>query len=63
MFIVVSDALKAGPRADPPFNLDRALIFTAVLALAVVPLPLALGLFGRRERLVLRRLRSDGLSA
>lgn len=63
VFIVVSDALKAGPRADPPFNLDRALIFTAVLALAVVPLPLALGLFGRRERLVLRRLRSDGLSA
>ncbi|KAI1424006.1 major facilitator superfamily domain-containing protein [Xylaria sp. FL1777] len=59
IFIVVSDALKAGPDADPPANLNRALIFTAVLALAAVPLPLSLGLFGRKDKLVLRRLRSD----
>jgi len=59
IFIIISDALKAGPEADPPGNLQRALIFTAVLALAVVPLPLALGLFGRRDKLVLRRLHSD----
>ncbi|KAI1758348.1 major facilitator superfamily domain-containing protein [Xylaria castorea] len=59
VFIVVSDALKAGPDADPPANLNNALIFTAVLALAVVPLPLFLGLFGRRDKLALRRLRSD----
>ncbi len=59
IFIVVSDALKAGPEADPPANLDRALVFTAVIALAAVPLPLSLGLFGRKDRLALRRLRSD----
>ncbi|KAI1370033.1 major facilitator superfamily domain-containing protein [Xylaria arbuscula] len=59
IFILVSDALKAGPQADPPANLSRALIFTAVIALAVVPLPLSLGLFGRRDKLTLRRLRSD----
>ncbi|KAI8950272.1 major facilitator superfamily domain-containing protein [Xylaria longipes] len=59
VFIVVADALKAGPHADPPANLNNALIFTAVLALAVVPLPLSLGLFGRRDKLALRRLRSD----
>ncbi|KAI0602131.1 MFS general substrate transporter [Biscogniauxia sp. FL1348] len=60
IFIIVSDALKAtGPRADPPDNLDRALIFTAVVALAAVPLPLALGLFGRRDKVVMRRVQSD----
>ncbi|KAK5626192.1 hypothetical protein RRF57_001907 [Xylaria bambusicola] len=59
IFILVSDALKAGPKADPPANLSRALIFTAVIALAAVPLPLSLGLFGRKDKLALRRLRSD----
>ncbi|KAI1310773.1 major facilitator superfamily domain-containing protein [Xylaria venustula] len=59
IFIIISDALKAGPNASPPANLNRALIFTAVLALAAVPLPLALGLFGRKDKLALRRLRSD----
>ncbi|KAI8626499.1 major facilitator superfamily domain-containing protein [Xylariaceae sp. FL1651] len=59
VFILISDALKAGPDADPPMNLSRALIFTAVVALAVVPLPLSLGLFGRKDKLVLRRVRSD----
>lgn len=59
LFIVISDALKAGPEADPPENMDNALIFTAVLALAAVPLPLMLGLFGRRDKLVMRRVRSD----
>jgi hypothetical protein len=59
IFILISDALKAGPKANPPQNLDRALIFTAVVALVVVPLPLSLGLFGRKDKLTLRRLRSD----
>ncbi|KAI1124240.1 major facilitator superfamily domain-containing protein [Nemania abortiva] len=59
VFILVSDALKAGPDGDPPANLSRALIFTAVIALAAVPLPLCLGLFGRKDKLVLRRVRSD----
>ncbi|KAF2970953.1 hypothetical protein GQX73_g2616 [Xylaria multiplex] len=59
VFILISDALKAGPTANPPANLSRALIFTAVIALAAVPLPLCLGLFGRKDRLKLRRLQSD----
>ncbi|KAI1141564.1 MFS general substrate transporter [Hypoxylon sp. FL0543] len=59
VFIVISDALKAGPEADPPQNMSNALIFTAVLSLAVVPMPLALGLFGRADKLVMRRVRSD----
>ncbi|KAI0377020.1 MFS general substrate transporter [Hypomontagnella monticulosa] len=59
IFIVISDALKAGPDADPPFHMTNALIFTAVIALVTVPLPLALGLFGRQDRLVMRRVRSD----
>ncbi|KAI1380347.1 MFS general substrate transporter [Hypoxylon crocopeplum] len=59
VFIVISDALKAGPEADPPFHMNNALVFTAVIALVVVPLPLALGLFGRADKLVMRRVRSD----
>jgi MFS family permease len=59
IFIVVSDALKAGPEADPPFNMRRALVFTAVVALAVAPLPMCLGLFGRGENVQLKRVRSD----
>jgi MFS transporter, FLVCR family, MFS-domain-containing protein 7 len=56
-FILISDALREPDSADPPQNMTRALIFHAVLALAVVPLPLCLGLFGREVSL--RRLRSD----
>lgn len=59
VFIIISDALKASETANPPENMDHALIFTAVVALAVVPLPLALGLFGRKDKLVMRRVRSD----
>ncbi|KAI1845984.1 hypothetical protein JX266_007793 [Neoarthrinium moseri] len=58
-FILISDALKAPADADPPANLDRALVFQAVIALAVVPLPLCLGLFGRADRVKLRRVESD----
>ncbi len=64
VFVLAGDALRAGPDDDedaagPPGNLDRALLLYAVLALAAVPFPLALGLFGRRDRLVMRRVRSD----
>ncbi|KAI1613062.1 FLVCR family MFS transporter [Exophiala viscosa] len=55
IFIVVMNALKNGKDADPPLGMKRALIFQAVLGLAVVPLPLCLGLFGRAGRV--RRLR------
>lgn len=59
VFIIVSDALKAGPGANPPENLDRALVFTAVIALIAVPPPLALGLFGRADKVVMRRVTTD----
>lgn len=59
IFIVISDTLRDDDAASPPQNMKRALIFTAVVAMAVVPLPLALGLFGRRDAVLLRRVRSD----
>jgi hypothetical protein len=54
VFIVVSGALKreGGDMRD-------ALTFHAVMALVAVPMPLCLGLFGRKEKLLLRRVRSD----
>ncbi|KAK0742433.1 major facilitator superfamily domain-containing protein [Apiosordaria backusii] len=58
VFIVVSGALKEN-EGSPRGDMERALIFHAVLALVAVPLPLCLGLFGRREKLELRRVRSD----
>jgi MFS family permease len=59
IFVIVSDALVDGPNASPPRNMKRALIFQAVIALVVVPLPLFLGLFGRADKVVLRRIQSD----
>ena len=47
VFIVLSDALKAGGEADPPFSMAKALIFQAVVSAAAVPCALCLGLFGR----------------
>jgi cyanate permease len=62
IFIIISDALRAGLDGNPQFNMQKALIFTAVVALAVAPLPLCLGLFGRAEKLKLRRIHSDQLA-
>jgi MFS transporter, FLVCR family, MFS-domain-containing protein 7 len=62
-FLLISDALKAGEDANPPENMDRALIFQAVVAMVVVPLPLCLGLFGRSEWVKLRRTASDEVLA
>ncbi|KAG8170043.1 hypothetical protein KVR01_000788 [Diaporthe batatas] len=59
IFIIVSDALKAGPGANPPNNMNRALIFQAVIALAATPLSLCLGLFGRADKVRLRRVETD----
>lgn len=59
IFIVVSNALKAGSGASPPNNMTRALIFQAVICMVAFPLPLFLGLFGRRDKVALRRVRSD----
>ncbi|KAH6900746.1 major facilitator superfamily domain-containing protein [Thelonectria olida] len=59
IFTIISDALVAGEDAHPPKHMKKALIFQAVVALAVVPLPLCLGLFGRQDKIALRRIRSD----
>ncbi|UNI18277.1 hypothetical protein JDV02_004554 [Purpureocillium takamizusanense] len=59
IFVIVSDALTDGDDAHPPRNMKRALIFQAVIALVVCPLPILLGLFGRSDKVVLRRIRSD----
>lgn len=57
IFIIVQDALKAPSDAHPPYNMRNALIFSAVISAVVVPLPLSLGLFGRKVSR--RRLRAD----
>lgn len=59
IFIIISDALRDGDDASPPQNMKKSLIFTAVVALVAVPFPLCLGLFGRKDNLQLRRVRSD----
>lgn len=59
IFVVVSDRLTAGADASPPQNMKRALVFQAVVAVAVCPLPLVLGLFGRADKVALKRVRSD----
>lgn len=59
IFVIVSGALTAGEDGEPPHNMKRALIFHAAIAVAISPLPLFLGLFGREDKIVLRRLRSD----
>ncbi|ROT36290.1 major facilitator superfamily domain-containing protein [Sodiomyces alkalinus F11] len=58
-FIVISDALRAGDDASPPRHMRDALVFQAVLAMLVMPLPLCLGLFGRSHKVSLKRIRSD----
>lgn len=59
IFTIISDALVAGKHASPPKHMKKALVFQAVVALAVIPLPMCLGLFGRHEKIALRRIRSD----
>ncbi|EEH40724.2 hypothetical protein PAAG_02700 [Paracoccidioides lutzii Pb01] len=49
-FIIIENALKDGENANPPRNMTRALIFQAVMAAVVAPVPLCLGLFGCEVR-------------
>lgn len=46
-FILIQDALKAGAAAVPPYNMQNALVFAAVVAVVAAPFPLTIGLFGR----------------
>ncbi|KAL2433915.1 MFS-type transporter [Exophiala dermatitidis] len=59
IFIVVMDALKASGDASPPANMKRALIFQAVLAVAVMPAAMCLGRFGRQLHVKQRRFEVD----
>lgn len=59
VFIVIMDALKEKKNASPPYNMQAALLFQAVVAMLVLPLPLCLGLFGRRDMVRLRRLEAE----
>ncbi|KAG5982224.1 hypothetical protein E4U55_002169 [Claviceps digitariae] len=59
IILIVSNALTAGDDGTPPDNMKNALIFQAVLAMVIVPVPLCLGLFGRADKVVLKRVRSD----
>lgn len=60
IFLVISDALKAGKESDPPYHMRKALVFQAVVAMAVVPAAMALGCFGGEVRK--RRLDLDKAS-
>lgn len=54
IFLVIGDALKAGKESNPPYHMRKALVFQAVVAMAVVPAAMALGWFGgevRKKRL------------
>lgn len=59
IFIVIMDALKASNTANPANNMSKALIFQAVISLAVMPLPVCLGLFGRKGMVRLRRWEAE----
>lgn len=49
-FIIISDALKGGEEASPPYTMRKALIFQAVVAIAVVPSAMLLGWVGNVEK-------------
>ena len=59
IFIIISLALEADADGNPPFNMQRALIFQAVIALAAVPCALLLGVFGSVKE---GRLEADKIS-
>ena len=59
IFIVIMDALKAGDNADPPNNMRKALWFQAIIGMLVMPVPLCLGMFGRKAYVRSKRWEAD----
>ncbi|KAF5630051.1 permease of the major facilitator superfamily [Fusarium sp. NRRL 52700] len=53
-FIILGNGMKASKSADPPHNMKDFTVFQAVLAMAMIPLPLMLGMFGRSDQVVLK---------
>lgn len=66
IFIIISGPLTDGPNGgaggSASYNMQRMLWFQAVMAIVVVPLPLCLGLFGRKNEVRLKRLEADKIS-
>ncbi|KAF5266575.1 hypothetical protein AU210_012604 [Fusarium oxysporum f. sp. radicis-cucumerinum] len=54
-FIILGNGMKAAESAEPPRNMKDFTIFQAVLAMAMIPLPLLLGMFGRSDKVALKR--------
>ncbi|KAJ6787365.1 hypothetical protein PWT90_05956 [Aphanocladium album] len=59
IFLIIGNHLVDGEGANPPHNMKRYLIFQAVVSMVVVPVPLMLGLFGRKDKVELRRYKGD----
>ncbi|RMJ24741.1 hypothetical protein PHISP_04402 [Aspergillus sp. HF37] len=57
IFILIQTALKAGNNANPPQNMQNALVFSAVVCCVAAPFPMSIGLFGRDVKR--RRLEVD----
>ncbi|KAF5599524.1 permease of the major facilitator superfamily [Fusarium pseudoanthophilum] len=53
-FIILGNGMKAADSADPPRNMKNFTVFQAVLAMAMIPLPLMLGMFGRSDQVALK---------
>lgn len=59
IFLIIGSHLADGDNASPPGNMKRYLIFQAVISMVIVPVPLMLGLFGRKDKVELRRWKTD----
>lgn len=57
--LLIQTALRAGPTANPPFHMRNALIFSAVISMVAMPLPMSLGLWRRVD---LRRQSAEKMS-
>ncbi|KIX09160.1 uncharacterized protein Z518_00238 [Rhinocladiella mackenziei CBS 650.93] len=56
IFLFIMDALRAGPNANPPFNMQDALYCQAALGIVFILLPInLLGWFGRKDKVRYRR--------
>ncbi|KAJ2977085.1 hypothetical protein NQ176_g4575 [Zarea fungicola] len=59
VFLIIGGHLIDGDDGHPPQNMKRYLIFQAVIAMIAAPIPLVLGLFGRMDKVELRRHNTD----
>lgn len=59
IFLIVGGHLVDGDDGHPPQNMKRYLILQAVIAMVVMPVPIMLGLFGRKDKVELRRHNTD----